>query len=150
MLNEHKLNDHYQQTFPELGQNQKFLKLSFITVLLGLRVKGTCAVQGHTVSQWQGHDCTLSTTLLQGPKRELLHHILNKTLTCYGRQGSGDRGGHNAISRLAIWLWDGGEPRLVASAAWSQGALCHKRQTARWTGSSLGLGRSQRVPWSRS
>lgn len=115
-------------------------------MLLGLRVKGTGAVQGHTVSQWPGHGCTLSTTLLQGPERKLPHHILNKTLTCYGRtdgRGLGTGGGHNAISRLAIWLWDGGEPRLVASAAWSQGTLCHKRQTARWTGSSLGLGRSQ-------
>lgn len=95
------------------------------------------------MSQWQGHDFTLSTTLLQELKRKLLHYILNKILTCYGRQGSGDRGGRNAISRLAIWLWDRREPRLVASAAWSQGALCRKRQTARWTGSSLGLGRSQ-------
>lgn len=34
-----------------------------------------------------------------------------------GRQGSGAKGGHNAISRLAIWLGDGEEPRLAASAA---------------------------------
>lgn len=34
-----------------------------------------------------------------------------------GRRGSGAKGGRNAISRLAIWLGDGGEPRLAASAA---------------------------------
>lgn len=34
-----------------------------------------------------------------------------------GQWGSGAKGGHNAISRLAIWLRDGGEPRLAAFAA---------------------------------
>ena len=34
-----------------------------------------------------------------------------------GRRGAGAKGGRNAISRLAIWLGDGGEPRLAASAA---------------------------------
>lgn len=60
-----------------------------------------------------------------------------------GRRGSGARGGRNSISRLAIWLGDGGEPRLAASAAWSRGALCRGRQTARWTGTGPGLGGSQ-------
>lgn len=94
--------------------------------------------------------CTLSTRshsfqvrTQQRPKRRLLHHNLNKILAHYRQQGSGDKGGHNAISRLAIWLRDGGETRLVASAARSQGALCCKRQTARWTGIGLGPGGSQ-------
>lgn len=38
-----------------------------------------------------------------------------------GRQGSGAKGGRNAISRLAIWLGDGEEPRLAASAARPRG-----------------------------
>lgn len=106
---------------------------------------------GHTASQWQGHaSCPVYQPLflfraraLQGPRRGLLHQIPNRILAQPWAVGVWGRGSHNAISRLAIWLRDGGEPRPAASAARSRGALCRERQTARWTGAGLGLGGSQ-------